>query len=701
MIAFSDASEKAYGCCIYLVTSHDGVSDSALIMSKVKVAPLKKITLPRLELMAALLASRLLVFVRSALGIGLEIPYTCWTDSQIILHWIKGDPHRWKQFVSNRVVEIQRLTDPSRWRHCPGLENISDLVTRGVPATQLIGSPCWLVGPSWLGSETKFNSPCQEELSILTSEEMKQYDDVTALTTVNNGCGELLDFKRFSSFRKLVRVVGWVKRFIRNVRNGLNANRSDLCDEELQSAKDVIIRNLQNQFYYQELSDLKENRVVKKSSSISRLSPFVDKDGLIRVHGRLEFAPSLLYDEKFPVLLPKCHVSYLLVKAQHHSMRHAGVNTLMVALRNRYWIVSLRPLAKQVCKHCLDCQRQDARPYDQAQAPLPMDRIKESPPFSVIGLDYAGPLYCSDLGAKKLYILLITCAITRAIHVELVDSLSLEDFVYAFRRFSARRGMPRIVYSDNAKTFKGASRLIQKQMSHVNISWKFSAPLAPWWGGWWERLVRSVKSALKKSLGNRLVSKVELDTSLQEIEACINSRPLTYVSDTGLPLTPSHFLIGRSSPMMNVNDVNYCEETKDLVLRERCQTKIVDQFWNAWKNEYIRNLAPMKAKKRNTDVKLGAVVLIKEEGKSRLQWPLGVICKLFTGKDGLVRAVELKTSKGVICRAVQKLFKLEMFDHSNDETPINNDEVEPSTSIKNVSVSSRGRLLQPRRLLDL
>lgn len=716
LIAFCDASEKAYGCCIYLVTSYNGNCSSCLVTTKVKVAPLKKLTLPRLELMGALLASRLLVFVRSALGLSLSTLYTCYTDSQIVLHWIQSDPSKWKQFVSNRVSEIRKLTDSTCWRHCPGIENTADLLTRGVHAQQLIESPCWLVGPSWLGSEPNFKSESEGQVVDIANEEVKTRMELTSLAVVNDSeksC-PLIEYEKFSEFGKLVRVVGWVKRFISNVRNRLSRESSDcLLDDELYKAKSAIIKNLQSQFYHQEILDFEQNRVVNKRSSISKLSPFVGPDGLLRVHGRLEFASSLLYDEKYPILLPKCHVSYLLIKAQHISMKHAGVNTLIVTVRNKYWIVSLRSLAKQVCKHCIDCQRQDARPYDQATAPLPEDRIKESPPFSVIGLDYAGPLYCLDTGTKKLYILLITCAITRAIHVELVDSLSLEDFVYAFRRFSARRGMPRVVYSDNAKTFKGASLLIKRKLSHVDITWKFNAPLAPWWGGWWERLVRSVKSGLKKSLGIRLVSRVELDTSLQEIEACVNSRPLTYVSDTGFPITPSHFLIGRSSPMINVNDIRYSEEAKDLVLRDKCQTQIVDTFWNIWRNDYIRNLPPMKAKKANADVKVGTLVLIKKEGKPRLQWPLGIISKLFPGKDGLIRAVELKTAKGVLCRAVQKLFKLEVFvDHSVDsisqEVESSQDEgIEPCTNTGTESckmpqqVSRKGRPLKPRKVLDL
>ena len=174
-----------------------------------------------------------------------------------------------------------------------------------------------------------------------------------------------------------------------------------------------------------------------------------------------------------------------------------------------------------------------------------------------MGVDHAGPLYCSDTGEKKHYILLIICAVIRALHLELVPSLSLNDFMLAFRRFCARRGVPSVIYSDNAKTFKAASGLLQHHLGHAAPVWKFSIPLAPWHGGWWERLVRSTKSALRKSLGREMVSRTELETTLYEVEACINARPLTYVDEGTEPLTPSHFLLGRNSPF-DISHVFLC-----------------------------------------------------------------------------------------------------------------------------------------------
>ena len=231
----------------------------------------------------------------------------------------------------------------------------------------------------------------------------------------------------------------------------------------------------------------------------------------------------------------------------------------------------------------------------------------------------------------------------------------------ALRRFSARRGLPSIIYSDNAKTFDAASSLV-KHFGPNAPAWKFSVPLAPWYGGWWERLVRSTKSALRKSLGKTLIERSELETVLFEVEACINSRPLTYVEEEGNPLTPSHFLLGRSSHLASATSDAVLKTKADFCLAKQSHQTTLDSFWTLWSEDYIRNLPSLGNGKGRVDLNLGSIVLIKEEGKPRLTWPLGKVIELFEGKDGLIRAVRLKTAKGELSRPVQKLYKLEVSD---------------------------------------
>ena len=203
-------------------------------------------------------------------------------------------------------------------------------------------------------------------------------------------------------------------------------------------------------------------------------------------------------------------------------------------------------------------------------------------------------MYCKDTGNKKHYILLFTCAVIRAVHLELVQSLSLEDFMLAFRKFCARRGVPNTIYSDNALTFKGAQTLLQNLFGPNSPTWKFSAALAPWWGGWWERLVRTSKLALRKSLGKESVNRSQFETILAEVEGCINSRPLTYVEEERAPLTPSHFLLGRSALFM-LSDASAMHQplcSSDLSLKNKELNRTLEHFWVVWNEHYIRNLPP-------------------------------------------------------------------------------------------------------------
>lgn len=268
---------------------------------------------------------------------------------------------------------------------------------------------------------------------------------------------------------------------------------------------------------------------------------------------------------------PKCHLSYLLVRHMHKTLKHAGVNLLLVRMRDEYWIVGARRICKSMKRECMPCKRQDVNACDQAMAPLPKFRIMEAPVFSRTGLDHFGPLYCCDFGSQKFYVLLFTCAVVRAVHLELVDSLSAETTMLAVRRFASCRGMPSLLMSDNACGFVAAKGLALDYFGDNSPEWRFIVPRAPWWGGWWERLIKPIKSAMKRSFGNRSLTRNELETSLFEIEACVNSRPLTLVGDevdSAEYLMPSHFWVGRPliSGPANVESEGNRVISKDLVL---------------------------------------------------------------------------------------------------------------------------------------
>ena len=427
--------------------------------------------------------------------------------------------------MRNRVVEIQSLTNPSDWHHTRGVDNPADAASRGLFADQLLDFELWTRGPDWLQSPLEVPADC--ELFATSEEQADDESDERAGTLMAAGEPEtlLVEAERHGSFGKAVRVMAWVRRFITNCRSQSRARQSSLSADELADARTDVFRDVQRVAFREELRALKCGNSVPKSSPLRHLTPILGDDGLIRVQGRLQLS-ELSYEAKHPILLPRGRVSELLVREHHRLMSHAGVSTLITAIRASYWIIGLRCLAKRVKRSCVSCQRQDAPECNQPAAPLPEGSATKSPPFSVTGVDHAGPVFCVDFPGKKLYITLFTCAVTRAVHLELVESLSQDQFMLAFRRFAARRGMPSVMYSDNARTFLSADVLLQKCFGHLAPRWRLIVPRSPWWGGWWESLIKSCKSGLRKSLGTRCLTRTELETVLFEVEACINSRPL-------------------------------------------------------------------------------------------------------------------------------------------------------------------------------
>ena len=743
---FADASPKAYGAVVYLrMVFPDGSVTVSLVVSKARVAPLKRQSLPRLELLGCQLAAQLYQVVRAALRLSSDVTCTFWTDSMIALGWVRGHPQRWKQYVSHRVAEIQRLTPVDRWFHCVGSDNPADLVTRGVFADVLLTSPLWLSGPAWLAvdgavpgsaptdasdsevwagaADAEFGERAEagdrrlsaqsasagaaavapasgEHVAPSRSGDTEQVatslsDDpsLAALSTagsevpmctdgtdqpvctgggheaavltaksVAGDCDPVFSVERYGSLGKATRVMAWMLRFIHRSRRADRGGEQSLTESELGTARETLLRLAQAESFPAELAALRLGKEVPSTSPLRRLSPFL-ADGLLRVRGRLQFN-DLSYEEKHPVIVPRGFLAQLIVSEQHQLMHHAGVATLMTAVRSEFWVVGLRCIARRVVRGCLACRRQDAPACSERTAPLPRDRATRAPPFAVTGVDFAGPLFSVDFPRKKLYICLFTCAVTRAVHLEMTDSLSLEHFVMAFRRFAARRGVPTTMYSDNARTFVGAAGLLSRYFGRLAPKWKFIAPLSPWWGGWWERLVRSVKTALRRTLGKRCLTRAELETVLCEVEACINSRPVTFQGDTPdcpNPLTPNHFLTGHSVGFQaKIAEDPSAVTSRALSDRARIREMRLSKFWDVWTAEYLCNLPPAGRGSKQGELKVGTPVLIQEEKTPRMQWDMGVVTRLFPGRDGLVRSAEVRTRMGRKTRAVQRLHSLEI-----------------------------------------
>ena len=387
-------------------------------------------------------------------------------------------------------------------KYCPTDDNPADLLTRGLSYEALRQSTLWKHGPSWLSNgdwpvceaidsaifECQLESiaePMQCTSSLYAGSQNQSNHDASI--------AHIMDASRFSSLDKLLRVTCHVIRFTQWVRNRNTKTAPLITVTELENAQNIWIKALQQEIYHRELDILKSNKQVK-SSLVHQLKLFLDDNGIMRCAGRLHNA-DLTYDAKHPVLLPpQHHYTTLLVRKAHEKL-HAGVEATITIIRRNVWIPRLRRLVKTFIHKCVTCLKVQGKSYKVLiTPPLPRFRLHEAPPFTVTGVDFTGTLHYKTTAAQvsKAYICLFTCAVTRAIHLELVTDMTTDSFLRAFRRFVGRCSLPRHMVSDNGSTFVAGAEEIDKlcrdsnvnsYLTSFNVQWSFIPKRAPWFGG--------------------------------------------------------------------------------------------------------------------------------------------------------------------------------------------------------------------------
>ena len=382
-------------------------------------------------------------------------------------------------------------------------------------------------------------------------------------------------------------------------------------------------------------------------------------------------------DEIKPIILDNDYFSELVVYYYHEKLLHAGLLDCIIELRSKFWILKARKFVKSVLYNCRVCKRFNAKAGQVITAPLPSDRIERSNAFEVCGIDFFGPLYLKD--GSKSYALLITCAVTRGIHLELVSNLTTECLILALKRFFARRGICKTIYSDNAKTFKRAEKELKQLyemckneiflefIEKVGFEWKFNTPKAPWHGGFFERLIRIVKSCLKRILGKSSLNYEQLSTVLTEVEAVVNSRPITYIFDNQNivdPLTPAHFLVGHRLTLLPKSDCKTESSRSNILEKWKHRQTILEHFWKRFYKEYTLQLKTAmytKIPKDTAEFKIDDVVLVHQDHPNRCNWKLGRIIELFVGRDQKIRSAKVQLgNKEIIKRPIQRLYNLEV-----------------------------------------
>ena len=666
---FSDASTKACAAVIYLrVLSADGSCQVHLLQSKTRVAPVKQVSIPRLELNAAVLLAEMFPAL-SSLPEYAEFPRFCWTDSTIVLGWLSRESSSWRTYVANRISTIQSCLPSVGWRHISGLENPADVASRGLAPSELRTHPLWWTGPTWLR--------CDEAVWPSTfppmPPECQTEAKATVLHQVATSASALQFVESCSTWTRIIRSLAWALRWApRHARS----RSADLTVSELETATVRLLLLLQREQFPAQLATLRSGTSqLAKSDHLSSLSPYLDSNGLLRVGGRLE-QTLLTQDAKHPVILRSHRAVKLLVEYAHLFCCHGGVSLTLAVLRSRFWVLQAKKVIRSVLEKCVRCARLRIVEREQLMAALPAPRVlRPARPFVHCGVDYAGPFsvrIASGRGRKShpAYLAIFVCFAVKAIHVEVVSDYSTPAFLAAFRRFCARRGKPSHLYSDRGTNFQGAARELtqafraviadadlQARLVNDEIEWHFIPPASPHFGGLWEAGVKSVKTQLKRVLVAQTPTFEELTTLTAQIEACLNSRPLSPLVDDPESLdtlTPGHFLIG--GPLVALPQPLLDDRVSSCTTRWQLVQQNLQRFWRGWSTDYV--LAQQHRQKWRTaspSISVGQLVLLRSDALPPTKWNLGRVTSVKPGPDGLVRVVEVRTATSTYLRPLSKL----------------------------------------------
>lgn len=650
---FSDASQVAYATTVFLRIQHKDTVSVQLIQAKARVAPIQKMTIPRLELMVCVIGARLGSVIHNTLSVKILCFY--WTDSTTALSWINRNDE-WGTFVGNRVREILTLSSTNDWRYIPGKSNPADLPSRGCSPKELLESKWW-EGPNWLKS-SEDQWPVQDfeiDEDIINSEKRKSVKN----NNVNINVPVIIEdpwFAKNSSYLLCLRGLAWVKRFVNNClakKRNINRHTGPLTMKELDESEITMIKLVQLQVF------------PRNSHYISGLHVSFDKDQNVYY-----VVTKLLNREdtgrfKKPLLLPNKHpVVQKLIWEEHLKYAHAGPQFLINRLREKFWIIKTRQAVTEIWKSCITCKRYHAKAPSVPVAPL--NRIKNAKVFEISGIDLAGPLWLRD--NTKVWVVIFTCAVLRAVHLESVEKINSEEFVLALSRFIYRRGRPSVIYTDNGTNFVGTVNLlgrldwnkIQNETQQYRIQWIFIPPASPWWVGFWERLVRSMKEYLRKLLGHNKLTKVELDTALNFVESLLNDRPLTYITEDQndlIPLSPAAFL--RDLDNSEFPEIEVLNDKK-LRMKHTHLIQLKKELRERFRKEYLGLLIQRKTPTNDYHFEVGEIVLVSNDNQKRFEWPKARIIELMPGLDNIVRVARIKTSDGEMVRSLQRLIPLEI-----------------------------------------
>lgn len=676
---FADSSQSAMAAVAYWrMECGPNEWQISFVIGKSRVAPPKLISVPRLELQAAILAVRLNRHVRKTHHIDIERTIY-WTDSKTVVQWIRSDRSQFPPFVAHRIAEIWEDTAIADWRWVPTHLNSADDATRAVYPVRYAATNRWIDGSDFLRlpedqwpEEEPATRPCEDgteqgplcSVHLVCTAEKLPVVRLTAFCDYYRMCRSMAYAIRFTTNCRMAERVGGVPTAI-----------------EIDKAERLLVRAVQEESFSEELARLRRGDSVQKGSALWKLMPIIGQDGIMRVNGRIDRAEFLAEDARRPMILPQSHhFTNVVVAWYHRRMRHQQQAAVVGEIRTKFWVPHLRTIVKRIKSACMFCRLRAAIPTEPVLGQLPIDRVTPYVRvFTYTGVDYFGPMSVT-VGRRReqRYGALFTCMTVRAVHLELAADLSTDSFILCLRNFINIRGTPKVMRSDNGTNFVGAARelreaidlldhdAIQTELGVNRIQWLFNCPRHPQAGGCWERLVQSVKRVLRVTV-KEVAPKVEtLRSLLIEAANIVNSRPLTHVPvtcDEDEPLTPNHLLLGCSSSTQTPGP----DDDKLLCMRKqyRVAQTLKNRFWKRWLLEYLPDLTRRaKGYDEQPQINVGALVLMVDTQLPRGQWRRGRVTEVFPGVDGRIRYALVKTAKDEYKRPVSKLAVLDVLGES-------------------------------------
>lgn len=666
---FVDASEKAFGAVSYLRVEDESGVECSLMGSKSRVSPLKYLSIPRKELQSGLLGSRLTNSLISSQTFKVD-RRIFWTDSLTLLSWLGSDQRKYHQFVAHRVGEIMDSTNLSEWRWLPSKLNVADDLTKWSKSPIFDTSSRWFNGPSFLReSEDKWPVLKGNNLEE-TLEEMKVVHTHNEIVV-----SPLFDSTRFSNWNRMVRAVAYVLRFVKILKakiSKVSVQTSPLTREELVQSRNLIYRQAQFEGFPEEMVilelnkilDVKDRRVIPKSSSLISCSPYLDEFGVLRVRGRIDLASNIPTDTKRPIIMPRKNlITRMLVGCYHRIYHHRNHETVVNEMRQKFYVPKLRVLLKSfVTNDCQLCKNRRAKPEPPEEGNLPAGRMAIGfRPFTHTGIDYFGPFKIIQGRSEiKRWGVIFTCLTIRAIHIEIAYKLDTQSCINCIRNFIIIRGQPREFYSDCGTNLTGTNNELIRALESVDMDklateftnthcqWNFNPPETKHMGGSWERLVRSIKTCFYDILPERRPSDEMLRCLLLEAVHVVNARPLTFIplnNANDEALTPNHFILGTSNGQKPPGDF----ESDGPILYSQWKEiqRLADCFWKRFVVEYLPTLTrKTKWFQPVQPLEIGDVVLVIDAKNSRNIYPKARIIDRVIGSNNQVRRAKVQFQNG-------------------------------------------------------